>query len=212
MALAISGFQPRKGHGPHAQSAPGTVRDQSLRVGDSTQTTRHEPLSVRPRENSEVESHASRSLKSQDGGHPVALTSATAAPQLRAKDFPNFRDSDPAPWMIPTAAAAPAPRALRPACPCSVGRNSPSQVPSAGRRCPRRLRPAGLTPSASQQVSRARTHAGRPGLLGARSLARAPQGAQHLPAARSRPRALRHPALSAPLLRVPGDGTPACQR
>lgn len=107
MALAISGFQPRKGHGPHAQSAPGKVRDQSLKVGDSTQITRHKPLSVRPRENPEVESHASRSLKSREGGYPVALTAATAAPQLRAKDFPNFRDPDPAPWMIRTAAAAP---------------------------------------------------------------------------------------------------------
>lgn len=102
-----SGFQPRKGHGPHEQSAPGRVRDQSLRVGDPTQTTRHEPLGVRARENPEVKSHAPRPPESRDGGHRVAGTSATTAPQLRAKDFPNFRDPDPEPPMIRTAAGAP---------------------------------------------------------------------------------------------------------
>lgn len=118
----------------------------------------------------------------------MALTSATTEPQLRAKGFPSYQDPDREPWMIPTAAAAPGVPRL--AWPRSVGRNSPSQVPSAGRRCPRRLRPSGLTPSSGQQVVHARTPI-VPGCL-----ERAPQGVQHLPAARSRrPCALRRPAL-----------------
>lgn len=81
---------------------------------------------------------------------------------------PNFRDLDPAPSTIRTAATEP--RAPRPACPSSEGPNSPSQVPSAGRRCPRRLRLAALTPSTRLQAA----HARRPSGTARRALPRAP--------------------------------------
>lgn len=139
----------------------------------------------------------------------MALTSATTEPQLRAKDFPNYQDPDPAPWMIRTAAAAPGvPRLAWPGLASlsraeltepSPLRGSQVSTPTETLRAHAVLRPA----------SRARTHADRPGLP---SLERTPQGAQHLPAARSRPCALRRPALSAPLPRVPGRRTPVGQR
>lgn len=188
---------------PHAQSAPGRVRDQSPRVWDPTQTTRQEPLSVRPRENPKVKSHASRPPKSRDEGHPVAGTWATTAPQLRANDFPNFRDPDPAPRMIRTAAAAPrtplpAP-GLSPLSGAELTEPSPlrgSQVstPTETRRAHAVRRPA----------SRARTHADRPVLPGARSLAPSTSLPRSL-AGRARP-ATQHLGSAFPATGLPWAG------
>lgn len=185
---------------PHAQSAPGRVRDQSPRVWDPTQTTRQEPLSVRPRENPKVKSHASRPPNSRDGGHPVAGTWATTAPQLRANDFPNFRDPDPAPWMIRTAAAAPRTPLPAPGLSPLSGAELTEPSPLRGSQV------STLTETRRPPASKSCTHTRR----SSRAAWSALSGSQHLPAALSRrPRA---PSHTAPRQRVPGYRTPVGQR
>lgn len=142
--------------------------------------------------------HAPRPLKSRDEGHWMALTSATTGAPATSKGLPQLQRPGLGARGDPDSCCRV--RARRRVCPSSVGPNSPSQVPSQGRRCPRQLRPAVLTPSTRQQAAHARRS---PTVRD--SPPRAPRGARHLPAARSRSCTLR---TSAARSRLRDSGPP----
>lgn len=88
----------------------------------------------------------------------MALTSATTDAPATIKGLPQLQRPGLGGHGDPDSCCRA--RARRRVCPSSVGPNSPSQVPSQGRRCPRQLRPAVLTPSTRQQAAHARRQSG----------------------------------------------------